>query len=303
MAVVHLDRLRPQRQRQHLVAKADAEHRQVSLVQDRLDHRNSIFARRRRIAGAVGQEYPVGIVRQHLFRSGGCGQNRHITACTGEAAQDVALRTIVDGHHLVLGVGLPRKTIRPGPPHFVPAIGLRTGDVFGQIQPFETGESTGLFHQRANVEFAFGVVFKCHMRRAKLPDRTGQAAGVDATDGNASPRGQPLAQFLNRAPVRALRRHPLDHHTLGHGIAGFVIVRVHTHVADMGKGEGHDLARVGRVGHDLLIARHRGVEAEFRHRCAGCPKALTVENRAIRKGEAGGRCVVGKLGHGATPQG
>jgi hypothetical protein len=47
---------------------------------------------------------------------------------------------------------------------------------------------------------------------------------------------------------------------------GFDVFGVGADVADMGKREGDDLAGIGRVGHDFLIAGHRGVEADLADR-------------------------------------
>ena len=65
----------------------------------------------------------------------------------------------------------------------------------------------------------------------------------------------------------------------------------------MGKGEGDDLAGIGGIGHDLLIAGHRGVEDQFRHHLAGCAEALAVKDGSVGKRKAGGRFV----GHGKHP--
>jgi hypothetical protein len=66
----------PKRQRQHLVAEADAEQRQVGL-QHALDHRHGIGAGGGRVAGAVRQEDAIGVQRQHLFGRGGGRQHGH----------------------------------------------------------------------------------------------------------------------------------------------------------------------------------------------------------------------------------
>ena len=94
--------LAPQRQRQHLVAQANAEQRQVR-GQHALDHRHGIDAGRRRIAGAVRQEHAFGLLRQHVFGGGGGGQDGHFAARRGQAAQDVALGAVVDRHDAQAG--------------------------------------------------------------------------------------------------------------------------------------------------------------------------------------------------------
>ena len=60
-------------------------------------------------------------------------------------------------------------------------------------------------------------------------------------------------------------------HRRRHGFDVFVIGADN---ADMGKGEGHDLPGIGRIGENLLIAGHGGVEADLAHRAAGAPKPM-----------------------------
>ncbi len=43
-------------------------------------------------------------------------------------------------------------------------------------------------------------------------------------------------------------------------MGGLFIIGIATHVADMGIGEGDDLAAVREVGEDLLITGHGGIE-------------------------------------------
>src|SRR4051794_8184609 len=71
MALMHLRRLGAERDRQHLMSEADAEERLAGL-DELADLRNRIVAGRRRIAGAVRQEYAVGIEGENFFRSRGC---------------------------------------------------------------------------------------------------------------------------------------------------------------------------------------------------------------------------------------
>ena len=62
-------------------------------------------------------------------------------------------------------------------------------------------------------------------------------------------------------------------------------------IADMGEGEGDDLPRVARIGHDLLIAGHRGVEADLADRLplraeAPAPDQGPVRQRQHARGTA-----------------
>ena len=82
-----------------LVAEADAEGRHL-LVQQRADHRHGVFAGRRRVAGAVGQEHAVGLHRQDLVGGGGGGHDGDLAAGLGQQAQDVALHAVIDGDDL-----------------------------------------------------------------------------------------------------------------------------------------------------------------------------------------------------------
>ena len=54
-------------------------------------------------------------------------------------------------------------------------------------------------------------------------------------------------------------------------------------VADVGIGQRDDLAGVGRVGQDFLIARHRGIENDFAGRVACSSDRTAAEHRAVRE--------------------
>ena len=59
MALMHLHGLGADRQPEHLVAEADAEHRFA--LDQRADHRHGIFAGGGRVARAVGEKNAVGL--------------------------------------------------------------------------------------------------------------------------------------------------------------------------------------------------------------------------------------------------
>ena len=187
-------------------------------------------------------------------------------------------------------VFLTLVALRPGPPHFVPLIALHAGDLFGQIEAFKAHELAGFGDKSVGVKLALRIMCNRHMRCASLTDRAGQAAGVDASDGYAATRRQPVRQMPGGAPVGWLCWIPFDHHARGDRISGFVILRGHACVADVREGESHDLARIGWVGHDLLVAGHRCVETQFRHRLAGCAKSASVKQGSIGHSKAGSRC-------------
>src|SRR6267378_1391827 len=57
---------------------------------------------------------------------------------------------------------------------------------------------------------------------------------------------------------------------------GLDVLLVRAHIADMRKREGDDLARIGRVGEDFLVARHGGIEADLADRVPGGAKAVAL---------------------------
>jgi hypothetical protein len=79
----------------------------------------------------------------------------------------------------------------------------------------------------------------------------------------------------------------------GHGLD---VLGIGAGVADMGEGEGDDLPGVGRVGQDLLIAGHRGIEADLAHRHGAGAEAAAPEHRAVGKHQCRGG--IGRPGAG-----
>jgi hypothetical protein len=127
-----------------------------------------------------------------------------------------------------------------------------------------------------------------------LTDRAGQAPRVDADDADPAGLFQPADKIAGGAPVRRLGRVPFHHHAISHRIGGFVIFGGDAGVADMGKRKGYDLPGIGRVGHDFLVAGHRGVETQLGHAGAG-----GTEARAEKQGSVGKRKACGRRGgHG-----
>ena len=77
------------------MAEADAEQGLARLDQ-LADHRHRVLPCRGGVAGAVGEEDAVRLVRHHFVIGRGGGQYCHPRAGVGEVAEDVALRAIVD---------------------------------------------------------------------------------------------------------------------------------------------------------------------------------------------------------------
>jgi len=131
-------------------------------------------------------------VGQNLSGGGGGGQYGHIAACRSKATQDVAFGTKIHSDNFEFGAFKTAVAIGPGPTHFVPAVGLCAGHFFSQIQPFEARKGPRLGNQSVGIEIPVRVMGQRRMGGTLLTNGTGQAAGVDATHGNATARCQPV---------------------------------------------------------------------------------------------------------------
>ncbi len=84
-------------------------------------------------------------------------------------------------------------------------------------------------------------------------------------------------------------------------IGALDILVVGADIADVREGEGDDLPGVGRIGHHLLIAGHRGVEADFADRLALGAEALAPDRRCRRRGPERRSRALGLRRRGARP--
>src|SRR6516162_7525231 len=71
------------------------------------------------------------------------------------------------------------------------------------------------------------------------------------------------------------------------------ILAISSDIAHMREGEGDDLPGIRRVGEDLLVARHRRVEANLASRRADRSGAFALDDGAVGKNEESGRRFVG----------
>ena len=84
----------------------------------------------------------------------------------------------------------------------------------------------------------------------------------------------------------------------------FHILVVRPDVADVRKGEGDDLPRVGRVGHRFLVTGHRGVEAQLADRLPFRAEPVAPDRPAVGKDDDSRRALWGRrvqgsgVGHG-----
>jgi len=106
VALEHLGRLPANREREELVAEANAEQRQLRL-QQLTDDGDGIFAGRGGVAGAVGEEDAVGLECHHLIEGCSRGEDRDARAGGGEVAVDVAFGAVIDRDDMGLLKPLP----------------------------------------------------------------------------------------------------------------------------------------------------------------------------------------------------
>ncbi len=76
----------------------------------------------------------------------------------------------------------------------------------------------------------------------------------------------------------------------------FDVFLVGADIADVGEREGDDLPGIGGIGEDLLIAGHRGVEADLSDRTPARTEADAFEHSAVGEHQDGG-------GSGLSPAG
>jgi len=94
-------------------------------------------------------------------------------------------------------------------------------------------------------------------------------------------------------PVRRVgdvgAEHAAAHAGARGGIRRLDVLLVGADIADMREGKGDDLAGVGGVGQNLLVAGHGGVEADLAAGLSGRADADAFDHGAVGKDEEGGR--------------
>src|SRR3954452_23506877 len=203
MTLMHLRRLGADRDAEHLVAQADAEGRDAA-IDDVADDRHGIFARRRRVARAVGEENAVRLERKDVLARGLRGHDRDLAALAGELAQNVALDAVVDGHHVELRSVLPAVALVPFPRRLVPSEALTRRHHRHQIHAVEPRPRARFLLERLEVEPARRLVRDYGVRHAVDPNSARERAGVDAGYTDDAARLEPLVEVAGRAVIRGL---------------------------------------------------------------------------------------------------
>jgi hypothetical protein len=112
-------------------------------------------------------------------------------------------------------------------------------------------------------------------------------------DGDDAARLQPLIERFRRAVVGGRRdartQHSSPRARPRREVRRLRILDVRADIADVRKGEGDDLAGVGGIGQNLLIARHGRIEAHLADRGADRAEPAARDDRTISEHKTGRR--------------
>ena len=148
-------------------------------------------------------------------------------------------------------------------------------------------------HRRASrsehikIEPAGRLVGNDGVRHAFFANERGECAGVEASEPDNAAAFQPEIEMPRGAVIRRLRDRGVQHDAArarrGREVDGFDVLLVGADIADVREGEGDDLSGVGRIGQDLLVTGHRGVETDLAHGVAGRAETDAFEHGAVGK--------------------
>ena len=184
VAELELERLGAAGQAEQLVAQADAEDRLLAEhAADRVDR----VVERLGIAGAVGEEDAVGLVRQHLLGRRRAGHDRHPAAHLDQVAGDVPLHAVVERDDVRIGrrgsAGSARVgSLRPRAEPLVPLARLVGHDLAHQVAADQAGAGLGLGDQAGVVEVGASRGRPSSPRGAQPADQGPRVDPLDADD-------------------------------------------------------------------------------------------------------------------------
>ena len=151
--------------------------------------------------------------------------------------------------------------------------------------PSSPGQSRACAFELRKIELALGIVGDDAIGHALVADQIGECACVDTGQPDDAARFEPLVEMTTRAIVGRLGYGGLDDAAPDARGGGEVdrldVVLIGADIADMREGEGDDLAGIGGIGEDLLIAGHRGIEADFAHRLAFGTESLAFDDQTV----------------------
>ena len=251
-----------------LVAQADAKDRKLAQAgADSLDHGRDGLG----VSGAVGEEDAVGVEGQSLLGGGVPGHDRDLAANGGKALGDAGLLAAVVGHHLVAALPLCRDDV-----------GLLAGDVGHVVVVRDCRGGLDAGHEARGVEVGGG---DGRLHGAALADAQGEGARVHVLDGHYAALGEEARQGLHGLPVAGLVAHIVDDEAGKRELARLHVDLVDAVVAHLRVGQGDELAGVGGIAHDLLVAHHRGIEDDLTEGLSLGTCGATEEVAPVLQGE------------------
>ena len=115
---------------------------------------------------------------------------------------------------------------------------------------------------------------------AVVAEMLGKCAGVDTIDAGAAGFAEVLVKGLGGAPVGGFCE-VVDDEPGKKQSAGLDIFRIYTVIADFRAGKHHKLSRIARIGENLLISAHAGVENHLSDCIRLGSERNPVEDRAV----------------------
>src|SRR5262249_7677535 len=195
---------------------------------------------------------------------------------------------------------LPAVTAAPLPRRLVPGEALAAGHHRHEVHADEPRPGARLPFEDGEVELARGLVRDHRIGHPLLADAARERAGVDAAEPDDAATPEPLVERAGGAVVRGLGDVGAQDHAARarrrREIDGLDVLLVGADIADVREREGDDLSGIGRIGQDLLVAGHRGVETHLAHRVAGSAAAEALEHVPVAEYEHCGRLDLGPAG-------
>ena len=145
------------------------------------------------------------------------------------------------------------------------------------------------------LEPSFRVVRDSPVRGSEIADVPGQPARIHPGNTDQPIMFEPGIQRLRGAVVGRRGNRGAQDETAGGGRRSFDVFPISADIADMGEGEGDDLAGVRGVRQDLLVAGDRSIEADFPDSRPGCADTAAPKYCPVRKNERG--VAVGRSRH------
>ena len=269
-----------------MVSQADAEDGDAAeeLGDDLADAADGV-----RVAGAVREEDAVGMQAQHVARRRRRRDDADAATGADQVPEDVELDAeVVRDDELWLaaapggGFLRPRVATAETPRPLVPVVRLGARDLLHEVAADESRRLLRLPDEPLGVQ----VDARQHrLLRADVADVTHEGARVDALD-----RGDPVPREVRAEPLlgppRRGRLTVLAHDEATHvRPARLDVLAVHADVADLRVRHRHELPLVRRVGQDLLVPGHAGVEDELAHGLGLRAEGAAAKHRTVGQGE------------------